>query len=148
MGSHQGSWKLWGLVLFGAFLFAGCAGPGIFSPVTKDLATLLKEPAIQATLERWGATADITNPRVSFIFGTIGELRADGTIIRGEASGQAGTRGIDPVLLRELAAIANERREANGDPPLEVDISPIEDATDDATSEPGNEDPPGTGDSP
>jgi hypothetical protein len=60
----------------------------------------MKDPAVQATVRNWMAETDVTNPRVSFLFGTIGELRFDGMIYRG--SMQGGANHIPPDLLQWL----------------------------------------------
>lgn len=81
--------------LFGLGGTLGCAGPGLMSTVTSDVAMLLDKPAVQATLDKWAAQADVTNPRLSFVCGTIFEVRTDGVIVRADLTGDA-EHGIPP----------------------------------------------------
>ena len=88
----------------------GCQGTrGLFSTTGDDMARFLESPAVQTTLDKWSARADLTNPRFGVLWGTIGEARIDGVIVRGEAAGSGAHSGIDPVLYKWLVDIAKER---------------------------------------
>lgn len=67
---------------------AGCVGPGMLSPVSQDIKELLKEPAVQKTLQEWSADAEVNDPRLTIIVGTIVEIRAGGVSLEGSAKGR------------------------------------------------------------
>jgi hypothetical protein len=83
----------------------GCAGPGLLSGVSSDIVRALDNPAVQKTLEKWAAETDLSNPEVEVYMKTSFGVRAIGVIVRGEMSGQAGTRGIEGAPLRDVDLI-------------------------------------------
>jgi len=82
----------------------GCTGPGILSTVTTDVKDMLRDPAVQATIQSWSTNADITNPSLGFYAVTGGELRTTGVILRGNAGG-AGSAGLDAETLNQLKTL-------------------------------------------
>jgi hypothetical protein len=111
-----GSVGLLVLVLFILSLLGGCAGPGLLSSVSNDIKELLKEPAVQATLQSYAARTDITNPTAGFYFVTGGELRLTGVIVRGEIGG-SGPGGIDPALYEQFLKWQAEHAAPTRTPP-------------------------------
>ena len=96
-------WIILSLGLIGFFLCsAGCVGPGVLSGVTNDIGDLLDKPAVQATLQNWSARGDVSNPKVTAGMLNAFTVQLDGFIVRGNAAGQAGSRGIDPDVLKRL----------------------------------------------
>jgi len=73
-----------------------------------EMRLMLENPGVQSTLEKWSLEGDFTNPSIGFFLVNGGELRATGVIARGDISGNVGSRGVDPDLLRTLTEIAVE----------------------------------------
>lgn len=80
------------LAITGGIALSGCTGPGLMSSVTSDMKDLLKDPAVQQTLQNWAANADVTNPSVGFRIINGGELYFTGVIVRGAMTGGGGIK--------------------------------------------------------
>ena len=80
----------------------------VFDPAGQ-IGELLKEPAVQATLQDWSAKGSAHNPRIGGQMVTGFEIFTIGVDVEGDISGAAGTPakgGIDPELLKCLTEIA------------------------------------------
>lgn len=91
-------WNLWNLgwlwtvllVLFGLGALPGCMA---INPAG-ELRQLLADPVVQATLDKWSATAEISNPAFeAYIINGVG-IRIIGAAVSADASGDARSKGV------------------------------------------------------
>ena len=91
----------WLLTFLFGILF-GVSLPGC--DPSQQMVRFMETPAAQAMVNKWEWETDATNPRGSFVLGTIAEVRLDGVRVGSKAEGWPGS-GMTPEQIAALAQL-------------------------------------------
>jgi len=110
-------WLLkWIILTLLPLLLTGCM---MLDPVGQ-IGKMLDKPAVQATLDKYAASAEGDEPGVRATWGTYVEVTLPRTHMKGELTGDVKSKGIDTDKLDNLTMIAERLAEK-----LNVDVSGV-----------------------